>query len=132
MYPGHGASDASNMPSSTPRSNAASEGTGQEAAGNSGGQFDTGKSGSGGSGAGNAQANDGSEEESKRDPHTSLVCLSLVARHHGVDISADRLIHEYSLENKEPDLRRILRIAKDNKLKAKSTKLALERLAPNG
>ena len=87
-------------------------------------------SGDGSSGDGSSGPNasddsgDDSGEEPKRDPHTSLVCLSLVARHHGVDISADRMIHEYSLEHKEPDLRRILRIAKDSKLKAKSTKLS--------
>ena len=45
--------------------------------------------------------------------HTSLKCFALIARHHGVDVSADRLIHDYSLENEEPNLRRLLRIAKD-------------------
>ena len=49
---------------------------------------------------------------SKRNTRRSNA-LRLFARHHGVDVSADRLIHDYSLENEEPDLRRLLRIAKD-------------------
>ena len=49
-----------------------------------------------------------------RADHTSLKCFSLIARHHGVDVSADRLIHDYSLENEEPSLKRLLRIIKDS------------------
>lgn len=60
--------------------------------------------------------------------HTSLKCLALIARHHGVDISADRLIHEYSLENEEPSLRRLLRIAKDGGFKARQVKLKWKQL----
>lgn len=60
--------------------------------------------------------------ESKAD-HTSLKCFALIARHHGVDVSADRLIHDYSLENEEPSLRRILRIIKDGGFKAKHLRL---------
>ena len=59
---------------------------------------------------------DGNQDVPKQ--HTSLVCLSLVARHHGIDVSSDRLIHDYSLENEEPTLRRFLRIIKDTGLKA--------------
>lgn len=73
------------------------------------------------------------ESQSPADnPHTSLICLSLIARHHSIDLSADRLIHEYSLENKEPSLRRLLRIAKDHKLKAKSTRLRWKHLLQMG
>ncbi|MEC9091229.1 MAG: peptidase domain-containing ABC transporter [Planctomycetota bacterium] len=71
-------------------------------------------------------------QEPKKNPHTSLVCLSLIARHHSVDISSERIIHEYSLEEKEPTLRRILRIAKDNKLKAKSTRIRWKDLLQMG
>ena len=60
--------------------------------------------------------------------HTALRCLSLVARHHGVDISADRLAHDYSLEQQEPSLNRLLRIAKDIGFKTKFTRLTWKHL----
>lgn len=55
--------------------------------------------------------------------HTALKCLGLIARHHGIDISTERLIHDYSLADEEPSMRRFLKIARDCGLKAKSTKL---------
>ena len=112
--------ESSSGPSNAESSSGPATGGGLPGHGSSG----HGSSGHGGTGGDSGDHASDDSEEMKRDPHTSLVCLSLVARHHGVDISADRLIHEYSLEHKEPDLRRILRIAKDNKLKAKSTKLS--------
>lgn len=60
--------------------------------------------------------------------HTALRCLSLVARHHGVDVSADRLAHDYSLEQEEPSLNRVLRIAKDIGFKSKFTRLTWKSL----
>ena len=68
---------------------------------------------------------DGQDESNDafRAQHTSLQCLSLVARHHGVDVSADRLIHDYSLEDEEPSLNRVLRISKDIGLKTKHVRL---------
>ena len=64
-----------------------------------------------------------------RSKHTSLQCLSLVARHHGIDVSADRLIHDYSLEYDEPSLKRVLRIGKDTGLKVRHTRLTWKQLA---
>ncbi len=63
-----------------------------------------------------------------RGKHTSLQCLSLVARHHGIDVSADRLIHDYSLEFDEPSLKRVLRIGKDTGLKIKHSRLTWKQL----
>ena len=71
------------------------------------------------------------DDENQNEPknlHTSLVCLSLVARHHGIDVSSDRLIHDYSLENEEPTLRRFLRIIKDTGLKARYTSITWKQL----
>ncbi len=59
---------------------------------------------------------------------TALRCLALVARHHGADISADRLIHDYSLEEEEPSIPRILRIASDYGFKTRHTKLSWKHL----
>ncbi|HMP78261.1 MAG TPA: peptidase domain-containing ABC transporter [Pirellulaceae bacterium] len=74
------------------------------------------------------------EEPSPLDPaapsvrHTAVRCLGLIGRHHGLDISAERLIHEYSLETEEPDTRRILRMARDSGLKAKLARLTWKHL----
>jgi ATP-binding cassette, subfamily B, bacterial HlyB/CyaB len=64
--------------------------------------------------------------------HTSLRCLALIGRHHGVDISMDRMIHDYSLENAEPDVRRLLRIASDNGFKVKPTRIGWRQLERMG
>lgn len=79
-----------------------------------------------------ADAHDSSEVNGNLPEHTSLKCLSLVARHHGVDLSVDRMIHEYSLELEEPSLRRLLRIAKDAGFKAKQIRLDWNRLRHMG
>ena len=94
----------------------------------------------------NAQAMVGSEEQTQsfgedRDAdaleqgdslpqieHTALRCLSLVARHHSIDVSADRLAHDYSLEQEEPSLNRVLRIAKDIGFKTRFTRLTWKHL----
>ena len=64
--------------------------------------------------------------------HTALRCLALVARHHGIDVSADRLIHDYSLEQEEPSLRRVLRIAKDSGFKVRHVRLTWKQLDKMG
>ena len=84
----------------------------------------------------NASSSKGSSpdvDDSHRDDdepikHTSLICLALVARHHGIDVSSDRLIHDYSLENEEPSLRRFLRIIKDTGIKARYTSITWKQL----
>lgn len=72
------------------------------------------------------------ESESPGDPlgeggssmkHTAVQCLALLARHHGLEVSPKRLIHDYSLEEEEPKVRRLLRIAQDNGLKAKHARM---------
>jgi subfamily B ATP-binding cassette protein HlyB/CyaB len=65
---------------------------------------------------------------SGRGKHTAVKCLSLVGRHHGLDVSADRLIHDYSLEENEPDQRRLLRMARDVGLKARAARLTWKHL----
>ncbi len=72
------------------------------------------------------------EPESSDVLHTSLKCLALIGRHHGVDISVDRLIHDYSLEETEPNLKRILRMAKDHGFKIKNTRLNWKQLRQMG
>lgn len=64
--------------------------------------------------------------------HTSLKCLALVGRHHGVDMSVERLIHDYSLEETEPSTRRLLRMAKDGGFKVKQTRLKWRQLRQMG
>lgn len=82
-----------------------------------------------GDGEGASRPDDDSTQQPQR--HTALQCLALIGRHHGAEISADRLVHQYSLEREDPPLTRLLRIARDNGLKARPAKLswaALERM----
>jgi len=64
--------------------------------------------------------------------HTALKCMALVARHHGVECSSDRLVHDYSLATEEPSLRRVLRIGKDIGLKARHARLTWKQLGKMG
>ena len=75
-------------------------------------------------------AGDGSEPPASQTPlaQTAVRCFALVARHHGADVSAERLVHDYSLEDEEPSLRRILRIASDYGFKTRHTRLTWNRL----
>lgn len=64
--------------------------------------------------------------------HTSVKCLALVGRHHGVDMSVDRMIHDYSLEESEPSTKRIMRMAKDHGFKVKQSRLKWRQLRQMG
>jgi ATP-binding cassette subfamily B protein len=64
--------------------------------------------------------------------HTALQCVALLARHHGIDVSADRLIHDYSLANETPSLRKILRICKDSGIKARHARMTWKQLRKLG
>lgn len=55
--------------------------------------------------------------------HTNLQCLAVVARHHRVDLSPDRLIHDYALGDQPVAMRQFLRMAKDAGLRAKHVSL---------
>lgn len=66
-------------------------------------------------------------ELSRPFPHTAMQCLVLVARHHGVDLSVEGLVHEYALES-EPDETRFLRVAMESGLKARRLKVGWSEL----
>lgn len=55
--------------------------------------------------------------------HTNLQCLVLVARHHGVDLSPERLMHDYAVGEQPVPRRQLLRIAKDAGLRARHLNL---------
>src|SRR5262245_56344224 len=66
-------------------------------------------------------------------PHTALQCFTAVARHHGVDLTVERLVHDHALAAAEPDTEKLLRIAQENGFRARRAVLdwdALTRLAP--
>src|SRR5262245_61306447 len=65
-------------------------------------------------------------------PHTNLQCLALVARHHGVDLAAERLVHDYAVEDKPIATQQLLRMAKDAGLRARHTKLSWQSLVRLG
>jgi ATP-binding cassette, subfamily B, bacterial HlyB/CyaB len=60
---------------------------------------------------------------SRSSASTALRCLEAVARRHGIDISADRLIHDYVLDRSEPSVSVLLRIAADLGLKTRAVRL---------
>ncbi|MBX4876803.1 peptidase domain-containing ABC transporter, partial [Rhizobium bangladeshense] len=55
--------------------------------------------------------------------HTNLHCLAFVARHHGVDLSPERLQHDYAVGNDPVAVRRLLRMARDAGLRARHLSL---------
>lgn len=65
-------------------------------------------------------------------PHTNLQCLVLVARHHGVDLSPDRLLHDYAVGYQPVTTRQLLRMAKDAGLRARHLKLSWRSLFQMG
>ncbi len=60
--------------------------------------------------------------------NTALVCFSIVAREHKIELTQDRLRHEYDLDKNEIPVNTFLRICKDHDLKAKKISLSWENL----
>ncbi len=61
-------------------------------------------------------------------PHTAVRCLATAARHHNVDTSHERLIHDFVLGNGEPSATSIVRMARDIGLRAKVVTLKVDKL----
>jgi ABC-type bacteriocin/lantibiotic exporter with double-glycine peptidase domain len=55
--------------------------------------------------------------------NTALVCFSIVAREHKIELTQDRLVHEYGLSKEEVPTGTLLRMAKELGLKAKLLRL---------
>lgn len=64
--------------------------------------------------------------------HTELECLVAVARHHGVDLSVERLIHDYAIDAGAVPVPRLLRIAQEAGFRARSTNIKWRDLARLG
>ncbi|MBB3545598.1 ABC transporter transmembrane domain-containing protein, partial [Rhizobium sp. BK399] len=64
--------------------------------------------------------------------HTNLHCLALVARHHGVDLSPERLQHDYAVDERPVEMRQLLRMAKDAGLRARQISLSWTSLVQLG
>ncbi len=56
--------------------------------------------------------------------NTALVCFSLIAREHKVELTQERLTHEYNLSRAEIPTNTLLRMAKDHGLKTKALRLS--------
>ncbi|WP_296943266.1 peptidase domain-containing ABC transporter [uncultured Massilia sp.] len=61
-------------------------------------------------------------------PHTTLQCLTAIAQHHGLQVNPERLIHDYALRAEEPSSAMLLTMAAGIGLKAKATRLTVEKL----
>jgi ATP-binding cassette, subfamily B, bacterial HlyB/CyaB len=66
------------------------------------------------------------------DPHTSLQCLAFIARHHGIDLAPERLMHDYAVTDKPVTNRQLLRMAKDAGLRARQATLSWTSLVQMG
>lgn len=64
--------------------------------------------------------------------HTGLQCLVAIARHHGVDLTPERLVHDYALDERSVTTRLLLRMARDAGLRARSTRMAWSSLVRLG
>ena len=64
----------------------------------------------------------------KTGSHTNLQCLALVARHHGVDLSPERLVHDYSVGEQPVATRKLIRMAKDAGLRARQARISWQAL----
>ena len=60
--------------------------------------------------------------------NTALVCFSIIAREHKIELTRDRLAHEYGLTNEEIEPVKLLRMARDLGLKARQLRLGWEEL----
>jgi ATP-binding cassette, subfamily B, bacterial HlyB/CyaB len=65
-------------------------------------------------------------------PHTNLKCLALVGRHHGIDLSPERLLHDYAVGDQPVPTRQLLRMAKDAGLRARKLHLTWRSLFKMG
>lgn len=63
-------------------------------------------------------------EAARRQSRTALECLASVARHHGIDLAADRLRHLYAVGDKTVSQVLLLRMAKDAGLRARAVRLS--------
>ncbi|MGN6549927.1 MAG: peptidase domain-containing ABC transporter [Pararhizobium sp.] len=55
---------------------------------------------------------------------TGLQCLTAVARHHGIDLTLERLKHDYALDERPVTTRLLLKMAKDAGLRARMVRMA--------
>jgi ATP-binding cassette, subfamily B, bacterial HlyB/CyaB len=60
--------------------------------------------------------------------HTNLHCLCLVGRHHGIDLSLERLQHDYDVGDTQVSTRQLLRMAKDAGLRARNLNMTWKSL----
>lgn len=60
--------------------------------------------------------------------NTSLICFSILAREHKLELTLDRLTHEYSLNEEEIERDVLLRMGKDHELKGKLLNLDWDKL----
>ena len=64
--------------------------------------------------------------------HTGVQCLALVARHHGIDLAPERLVHDYAIGDQPVTIRLLLRMAKESGLRARSTQMSWPELSRLG
>jgi len=61
--------------------------------------------------------------------HTAIKCLVAIARHHGLDVSGDRLIHDHALAHREPTVAKLVDICAEAGLRARPMRIAFSQIA---
>ena len=64
--------------------------------------------------------------------NTALICFVLIAGEHKIELSRDRLVHEYGLSRREIPEKTLLRMARDLGLRARSLRASWRDLARLG
>ncbi|MBI3445460.1 MAG: peptidase domain-containing ABC transporter [Magnetospirillum sp.] len=63
---------------------------------------------------------------------TVLQCLALIARHHGIDLTPERLAHDFAMDGALVPPSMVVRMAAEHGLKARAVKVGWDRLAAIG
>jgi ATP-binding cassette subfamily B protein len=61
-------------------------------------------------------------------PNSGLICFILVSRHYHQDITAESIIHKYTINNSNLEPNQFVRIARDHGFKSKLTRLSWDKL----
>jgi len=59
---------------------------------------------------------------------TGLMCVSAIARHHGAEITPDKLLHDYAVGEEQAPTSLLMRMARDAGFKVRATSLSWEQL----
>ena len=72
---------------------------------------------------------DSAERTPPSGQHTAAHCLAVVAHHHGIGLTPERLVHEFALGESEPGPAVVVKMAQAHGLKARTRRVGFDELA---